>query len=33
VSRLRRALVASGAPADRVLVSVHGVGWSLTRPS
>jgi DNA-binding response OmpR family regulator len=33
VSRLRRALVAAGAPADRLLVSVHGVGWSLTRPS
>jgi two-component system response regulator BaeR len=30
VSRLRRALVAAGAPADRFLVSVHGVGWSLT---
>jgi DNA-binding response OmpR family regulator len=33
VSRLRRALVAAGAPAGRLLVSVHGVGWSLTRPS
>jgi DNA-binding response OmpR family regulator len=33
VSRLRRALVAAGAPADHFLVSVHGVGWSLTRPS
>jgi DNA-binding response OmpR family regulator len=33
VSRLRRALVAAGAPADRFLLSVHGVGWSLTRPS
>jgi DNA-binding response OmpR family regulator len=31
VSRLRRALVAAGAPADRLLVSVHGVGWALTR--
>jgi DNA-binding response OmpR family regulator len=31
VSRLRRALVAAGAPADRFLISVHGVGWSLTR--
>jgi DNA-binding response OmpR family regulator len=31
VSRLRRALVAAGAPADRFLVSVHGVGWALTR--
>lgn len=33
VSRLRRALVAAGAPADRFLVSVHAVGWSLTRRS
>jgi DNA-binding response OmpR family regulator len=33
VSRLRRALVAAGAPGGRFLVSVHGVGWSLTRPS
>jgi DNA-binding response OmpR family regulator len=33
VSRLRRALLAAGAPADRFLVSVHGVGWSLTRSS
>jgi DNA-binding response OmpR family regulator len=33
VSRLRRALIAAGAPSDRFLVSVHGVGWSLTRPS
>jgi DNA-binding response OmpR family regulator len=31
VSRLRRALVAAGAPADRFLLSVHGVGWALTR--
>jgi hypothetical protein len=31
VSRLRRALVAAGASADRFLVSVHGVGWALTR--
>jgi DNA-binding response OmpR family regulator len=31
VSRVRRALVAAGAPADRFLVSVHGVGWALTR--
>jgi DNA-binding response OmpR family regulator len=31
VSRLRRALVAAGAPAGRFLVSVHGVGWALTR--
>ena len=33
VSRLRRALIAAGAPDDRFLVSVHGVGWSLTRSS
>ena len=33
VSRLRRALVAAGAPGDRFLVSVHGVGWVLTRPT
>jgi DNA-binding response OmpR family regulator len=33
VSRLRRALVAAGAPAERFLVSVHGVGWALTRPT
>lgn len=31
VSRVRRALVAAGAPADWFLVSVHGVGWALTR--
>jgi DNA-binding response OmpR family regulator len=33
VSRLRRALVAAGAPGDRFVVSVHGVGWALTRPA
>ena len=32
VSRLRRALMAAGAPGGRFLDSVHGVGWSLTRP-
>ena len=32
VSRLRRALVAAGAPAGEFLLSVHGVGWALTRP-
>ena len=32
VSRLRRALVAAGAPAGAHLLSVHGVGWALTRP-
>jgi DNA-binding response OmpR family regulator len=31
VSRLRLLLVASGAPVGRFLVSVHGVGWALTR--
>lgn len=31
VSRVRRALVATGAPGDRFLVSVHGVGWALKR--
>jgi DNA-binding response OmpR family regulator len=31
VSRLRRALVDAGAPSDRFLVSVHGVGWALSR--
>jgi DNA-binding response OmpR family regulator len=33
VSRLRRALVAAGAPPDRFLLSVHGVGWALTGPA
>lgn len=33
VSRVRRALVAAGASADRFLLSVHGVGWALTGPS
>lgn len=33
VSRLRRALVAAGAPGDRFLVSVHGVGWALSGPA
>lgn len=32
VSRLRRALVTAGAPQGRFLLSVHGVGWALTRP-
>lgn len=31
VSRLRRTLVAAGAPPDRFLTSVHGVGWALIR--
>lgn len=33
VSRVRRALVAAGAPPDRFLLSVHGVGWALTGPA
>jgi DNA-binding response OmpR family regulator len=33
VSRVRRALVAAGAPQDRFMVSLHGVGWALTRPT
>jgi DNA-binding response OmpR family regulator len=32
VSRLRRALVAAGPPRGRFLLSVHGIGWALTRP-
>lgn len=32
VSRLRRALVAAGAAPGAWLLSVHGVGWALTRP-
>jgi DNA-binding response OmpR family regulator len=32
VSRVRRALVAAGAPAGGFMLSVHGVGWALTRP-
>jgi DNA-binding response OmpR family regulator len=31
VSKLRRALVAAGAPRDRFLVSLRGVGWALVR--
>lgn len=33
VSRVRRALVHTGAPAGRFMVSVHGVGWALTGPA
>lgn len=33
VSRVRQALVRAGAPRDRFLVSLHGVGWALTRPA
>lgn len=32
VSRTRRALEAAGAPRGRFMLSVHGVGWALTRP-
>jgi DNA-binding response OmpR family regulator len=32
ISRIRRALVAAGAPVGTVMLSVHGVGWALTRP-
>jgi len=32
VSRVRRALEAAGAPRGRFMLSVHGVGWALTRP-
>jgi DNA-binding winged helix-turn-helix (wHTH) protein len=32
VSRARRALVAAGAPQGSFMFSLHGVGWSLTRP-
>jgi DNA-binding response OmpR family regulator len=33
VSRVRRALVAAGAPQDRFMISLYGVGWALTRPT
>jgi len=32
VSRLRRALRRAGAPPGHFLISLHGVGWALTRP-
>jgi DNA-binding response OmpR family regulator len=32
VGRLRRTLEMAGAPRGRFLLSLHGVGWSLTRP-
>ena len=32
VSRVRRALVAAGAPQGSYMFSLHGVGWSLTKP-
>jgi DNA-binding response OmpR family regulator len=31
VGRIRRALVQAGAPADTFMLSLHGVGWALTR--
>lgn len=33
VSRVRRALVRAGARQGRFMVSLHGVGWALTRPT
>lgn len=33
VSRVRRALVGAGAPRGRFMLSRHGVGWALTRPT
>jgi len=32
VSRVRRALVRAGAPRGLFMLSLHGVGWALTRP-
>jgi DNA-binding response OmpR family regulator len=32
VSKLRRALVRAGAPRERFLVSLYGVGWALCQP-
>ena len=32
VCRVRLALVRAGAPQGRFMVSLHGVGWALTRP-
>lgn len=32
VCRVRQALVRAGAPPGRFMVSLHGVGWALTRP-
>jgi DNA-binding response OmpR family regulator len=32
ISRVRRALETAGAPRGRFMLSVHGVGWALTRP-
>jgi hypothetical protein len=33
VCRVRQALVRAGAPPGRFMVSLHGVGWALTRPT
>jgi DNA-binding response OmpR family regulator len=33
VSKLRRALVGAGAPRERFLVSLYGVGWALVQPT
>ena len=33
VCRVRQALVRAGAPSGRFMVSLHGVGWALTRPT
>jgi len=33
VCRVRQALVRAGAPTGRFMVSLHGVGWALTRPT
>lgn len=33
VSRVRRALVAAGAPRGAFLLNLHGSGWALTRPA
>jgi hypothetical protein len=33
VCRVRQALVRAGAPQGRFMVSLHGVGWALTRPA
>jgi hypothetical protein len=33
VSRVRQALTRAGAPPGRFMVSLHGVGWALTRPA
>ena len=32
IGRIRRALVRAGAPSDTFMLSLHGVGWALTRP-